>query len=193
MNTPLLKWVSMEGRVFILNFDTGRYAAIDGEKAEKWVRMHGPSDTQLSLSPSRNSWQSYLKIFLPLWLRCLGVRLYFGFQLKRKGFGYAYSKLKNLSKIYHFESSYEAILKRFLYVDGLFFFSNNEKDCLVRAISLFYLLAESNISSELKIAIKPHPFQAHAWVTVNGDVPMEGRERTSNWIVISNLIFESSK
>ena len=193
MNTPLLKWVSVEGRVFILNFDTGRYSAIDGKNAEKWVRTHGPSDTQISLSPPRNLWWSCLKIFLPLWLRCLGVRLYFGYQLKRKGFGHVYSKLKLLSKICYFESSYETIIKRFLFVDGLFFFSNNEKDCLIRAISLFYLLAESNISSELKIAIKPYPFQAHAWVTANGDVPMEGRERISSWIVISNVIFQSSK
>ena len=34
MNTPLLKWVSTEGRVFILNFDTGRYSVIDGKKAD---------------------------------------------------------------------------------------------------------------------------------------------------------------
>ena len=193
MNTHLLKWVSTEGRVFILNFDTGRYSVIDGKKAEKWVSVHGPSDTILNLSPTHNFLHSCLKIFLPLWLRCLGVRFYVGFQLKRKGFSYVFSKLKLLRKICYFQSSYEDIVKKFLFIDGLFFFSDNEKDCLVRDLSLFYLLVESDISSELKIAIRPHPFQAHAWVTVNGDVCTEGRERIAGWTVISDVIFKSSK
>jgi len=41
--------------------------------------------------------------------------------------------------------------------------------CLTRSVVLVHLLARRGIDSTLVIGVKPHPFEAHAWVEYEGE------------------------
>jgi Transglutaminase-like superfamily len=49
-----------------------------------------------------------------------------------------------------------------------FLYYRRRKDCLPRSLALFYLLRSRGVPAVIHIGVAKYPFQAHAWVEVEG-------------------------
>jgi len=58
------------------------------------------------------------------------------------------------------------------------------RDCLPRALTVYYLLRRRGIPVSFSMGIRKHPFGAHAWVEHQGQVISDYRDERSGYVQI---------
>lgn len=179
VNAVTSKWITIDGRVFLLNFETGRYAALLNQDAINWIAKFGDENICNSSVIAKNV--SRLEISTPTVIDCYLVRRKSAKLIKSVTFGEAYTRLTAMYPDATATAPVNTVLEAFAKIDGLFFGTNVESDCLIRSLSLYHILAKRNIKAAHFIGVNPYPFQAHAWVTINNVPVLDARERTSKF------------
>jgi hypothetical protein len=59
--------------------------------------------------------------------------------------------------------------------------------CLEQSLALCYLLRRSGLAAELRVGVQPRPFQAHAWVEVDGAPVAERGDLPLNLVAFAGL------
>jgi hypothetical protein len=80
-----------------------------------------------------------------------------------------------------------AAIDTFLRTELLFRNNNPDRDCLVRSFSLYLYLQWLGFRVTHQIGIVPYPFDAHAWVELDGKPVLERVASMDRWHVISKL------
>lgn len=59
--------------------------------------------------------------------------------------------------------------------------------CLEQSLALFILLRRRGIGAELRLGVQPYPFNAHAWVELNGQPVNESKETIRQFVPIQDF------
>jgi hypothetical protein len=59
--------------------------------------------------------------------------------------------------------------------------------CLEQSLALYVLLRRRGIPVELRLGVQPYPFNAHAWVELNGTPLNEERETVSQFVPLPDF------
>jgi Transglutaminase-like superfamily len=100
--------------------------------------------------------------------------------LERRGFHRAFEMIRTSSKpAAECSSSIDLSTARgiFLRAESLFWLKRQPEDCLPRSIALYTFLLQVGLTAEFIIGVCRYPFQAHAWVEVDG-VPVVDEQNT---------------
>lgn len=54
--------------------------------------------------------------------------------------------------------------------------------CLEQSLVLWTMLRRSGIDARLRLGVRPHPFEAHAWVELDGQAILEDPEKVARFI-----------
>jgi hypothetical protein len=54
--------------------------------------------------------------------------------------------------------------------------------CLEQSLVLWAMLRRSGIDARLRLGVRPHPFEAHAWVELDGQAILEDPEKVARFI-----------
>lgn len=90
-----------------------------------------------------------------------------GVSLSRDGFAATYQKYSATPRG-HSSRGADRALSAFCRAENLFLSSKAPEDCLPRSLALFRFLNQAGISAEHLIGVRRFPFQAHAWVEIDG-------------------------
>lgn len=190
MNAPAghLLWRALDGLVYVLNVRDGRYAGLSGRDAERWVQGYGAVRTTRT-----NPVTGAAAASTPAWGR-LAPRL-LAWQVNRR--------VRRLLAHGRFEALYALaesmatapatartpappqVLRAFLQAELLFANRNPDRDCLVRSFSLFLFLRALGFAAVHRIGVKTCPFDAHAWVELDGAAILERGAAMDRWHGIS--------
>jgi hypothetical protein len=181
-----LLWRSMGDIVYVLNIEDGRYAGLSGREAQRWVRRFGSART--TRSPA-----SRLPARPPAWWRLSrhGLAWHVNRQVRRllgqRRFPELYALAERATARPAPASAVAAAIDTFLRTELLFRNNNPDRDCLVRSFSLYLYLLWLGFRVTHQIGIVPYPFDAHAWVELDGKPVLERVSSMDRWHVISKL------
>ncbi|MDN4037816.1 lasso peptide biosynthesis B2 protein [Massilia sp. YIM B02443] len=186
-----LLWRALGDLVYVLNVRDGRYAGLSGRDAERWVQSYGAArTTRATPAPAGAS-----AARPPAWGR-LAPRL-LAWQVNRR--------VRRLLADGRFEALYALaesmapastpapartpeppqVLRAFLQAELLFANRNPDRDCLVRSFSLFLFLRALGFAAVHRIGFRACPFDAHAWVELDGAAILERGAAMDRWHGIS--------
>lgn len=179
-----LLWRSLGDIVYILNVRDGRYAGLSGRDAERWVQNFGSARTARPALPSPPP-------HLPRWW---GVTRYLlAWRINRhvrrliaaQRFHELYALAESVSPAGDRRGAVP--LAPFLRTELLFENKNPDRDCLVRSFSLYLYLRMLGFRVTHRIGVVAFPFDAHAWVEIEGWAILERVSSMERWHVISTL------
>ena len=67
------------------------------------------------------------------------------------------------------------------------FYYRRRKDCLPKALTIYYLLRRKRIPADLCYGVKKFPFGAHSWVEAYGEVLDDDPETARRYVVIHRV------
>ncbi|WP_296946771.1 lasso peptide biosynthesis B2 protein [uncultured Massilia sp.] len=194
-----LLWRAMGDLVYVLNIRDGRYAGLSGSEAERWVRGFGAAritrPAPVHRPPAPGWWGASRHVLA--WQANRRVRQV----LARAGFHALYALAEGSAPAAPSAvpsaapsaapsatpCTAAAALAAFLRAELLFRNKNPDRDCLVRSFSLYLYLRGLGFPATHRIGIVPYPFDAHAWVELDGKPVLERRTSMERWHVISQL------
>ncbi len=188
-----LLWRAMGDLVYVLNIRDGRYAGLSGREAERWVRGFGGARVTRPRAaglprPAPGWWRAGRHALA--WQANRRVRRV----LAREGFHALYALAERSAPPapsptlpHAARPDTAAALDAFLRAELLFRNRNPDRDCLVRSFSLYLYLQGLGFPAVHRIGIVPHPFDAHAWVELDGKPVLERCTSMDRWHVISQL------
>jgi hypothetical protein len=190
-----IRWVNLDGLIYILDLKAEAYFALEPSHSEAWMALaagghedrnvleHLDKDFCETLRangwltniarPSRPAYCRAIR-WVPLALRhsalaawiCL---IYVSLSLKLRGFNYLVERLESLPTPTD-DDSCDGRAKlaevSFLRAERFFISSRGSDDCLPRSLALYqFLVLCCGLSARHHIGICRYPFKAHAWVT----------------------------
>jgi len=181
-----LLWRSLGDIVYILNVRDGRYAGLSGRDAERWVGGFGSARTTrpvpASPPPRLPRWWSATR-YLLAWRINRHVRRLIAAQR----FHELYALAESVSLACPGDRRGAVPLAPFLRTELLFKHKNPDRDCLVRSFSLYLYLRLLGFRVTHRIGFVAFPFDAHAWVELEGRAILERVSSMERWHVISTL------
>lgn len=117
-------------------------------------------------------------------LRCSAALLAVRLHLKALGFGRTVARARRLAETAPVDAAGDAELAAAaayrVAVAGAFF--PGRAVCLEQSLALFVLLRRRGVPAELRLGVQPYPFQAHAWVELNGAPVNEHAETVARFL-----------
>lgn len=111
--------------------------------------------------------------------------------LRSKGFSNTYKNLRALVKPNRSQPASEGDLEHFerafSLAENFFVMREAPKDCLPRSLALYRFFLACGATAEHWIGVRTLPFQAHAWVEVNGRVIRDSQKYVDNYARIAVL------
>ena len=117
-------------------------------------------------------------------LRCMLVLLAVRLHLKARGFGRSVARARRLGARGADAGSPDGDLPERtahrVAVAGAFF--PGRAVCLEQSLAIYLLLRRRGVPAELRLGVTPSPFQAHAWVEVDGAPVNEDPETVARFL-----------
>lgn len=110
--------------------------------------------------------------------------------LERRGFHRAFEMIQMLAKPAAESTSSidpQAARSIFLKAESAYWLKRQPEDCLPRSIALYTFLLQVGLSAEFIIGVCRYPFQAHAWVEVDGIPVIDEQEAVNNYAPIVRI------
>lgn len=178
-----LLWLSRDGIVYLLNVRDGRYAGLSGPDAERWVRAFGTARTSRPARPAPLPRWRHLPRRALAWYVNRHVRTL----LAARDFHALHTLAAGLPVNDVRRGPAASALNIFLQAELFFKSANPDRDCLVRSFSLYLYLRLLGFPATHRIGIVPYPFDAHAWVELDGQAVLERSPSMPRWHIISQL------
>ncbi len=185
--SPFIRWCEIDGTVFVLDLNTDIFSAVPPSLSAGWLlasKGHEP-DQELADILSARGWAAsshdrsrQVRTSRPVVGTCAPLPRAFLCLLRARG----NLKRCGLARALEWAEQHREVAGRFPLERSLAAFRKAEgilpnfkgdRDCLPRSLALLAMLRGHGFQAQLKIGLYRYPFDAHAWVEVDGQSVLE--------------------